>query len=123
MSTIKNILENNRNNIYSFANEFNDIILSKLDNYGKGKKSLKSFLEDLQKAGCISGMIGDFVYHSDCKDFYTKHIDDLEEFKEELSVNLGEPIINMNHTKHYTFVVWLAFEEYCYSIYNDVFDN
>lgn len=123
MKAVKNILENNENNVYSFAKDFNDIILSHLGNYGVTKAGLKSFFEDLQQGGCISGMIGEFIYHNDCKDFYIKHIDDLEEFKSELEAELGEAIENRHKTKHYTFVVWLAFEEYCYAIYNSLFDN
>lgn len=123
MATIKSILENNGNNVYSFAKDFNNIILSHLGNYGKTKAGLKSFFEDLQHGGCISGMIGEFVYHSDCKEFYIKHIDDLEEFREELGAEIGEPIANRHNTKHYTFVVWLCFEEYCYNIYRNTFDN
>lgn len=122
MASVKTILADNENNVYSFGKDFNKIILSHLDSYGKkDKASLKSFFEDLQKGGCISGMIGEFVYHSDCKDFYIKHIDDLEEFREELEEELGEPIKNRHNTKHYTFVVWLCFEEYCCKIYNEQF--
>lgn len=123
MASVKTILADNENNLYSFAKDFNNIILSHLDNYGKkDKASLKSFFEDLQHGGCISGMIGEFVYHADCKDFYIKHIDDLEEFRTELEEDLGEPIPNRHNTKHYTFVVWLCFEEYCYKIYNQQFN-
>lgn len=123
MKKLKSILAKNENNIYSFADEFKKIILSQLSNYGETREGLKSFFEDLQQGGCISGMIGEFVYHNDCKNFYVEHIDDLEEFKEDIEEGLGEPIANRLNTKHYTFVVWLCFEEYCYKIYNSVFDN
>lgn len=108
---------------YTFVSDFTDIIKNKLDNYGENKEGLKSFLEDLQHGGCISGMIGDFVYHHDCKQFYVKHIDSLEEFKEELEESFGEPIQNRHNTKHYTFIVWLCFEEYCNNLYNNIFEQ
>ena len=45
------------------AEQFNSIIKNKLDGYdGSKKDKLKSFFEDLQKGGCQSGMIGDFIY-------------------------------------------------------------
>ena len=123
-TSLKNLLSKSNNTVYSFAYDFNAIINSQIDGYdGKTKDKLKSFFEDLQKGGCISGMIGDFVYNSDCKDFYIKHIDDLEEFKTELEEQIGEPIENRHSLPHYTFVVWLCFEEYCNDLYNVLFEN
>jgi len=123
-TSLKNLLNKGNNTVYSFADEFNTIIEYKIDGYdGKTKDKLKSFFDDLQKGGCMSGIIGDFIYHSDCKDFYIKHIEDLEDFKEELEDQLGEPIQNRHKIVHYTFVVWLCFEEYCYDLYNVLFEN
>jgi hypothetical protein len=106
------------------AKEFNTIILNKLDGYdGKKKEQLKAFLEDLQKSGCISGMIGDFVYNSDCKEFYIQYMDELEQMKEDLEDSLGEPVTDRNKLPHYTFLCWLCFEEYCYDLYNVIFES
>ena len=103
--------------------DFDDIIVNHtIGNYGKNKEALKSFFEDMQKGGCMSGMISEFIYHADNKTFYIKHIEDLEEFKTELEDQLGEPIKNRHNLVHYTFVVWLCFEEYCYQIYNSIFE-
>jgi hypothetical protein len=123
-TSLKNLLDKSNNVTYSFADEFNTIIEYQIDGYdGKTKDKLKSFFYDLQKGGCMSGIIGDFIYHSDCKNFYIKHIEDLEDFKEELEDQLGEPIQNRHKIVHYTFVVWLCFEEYCYDLYNTIFEN
>lgn len=106
------------------AKEFNRIILYCLGNYdGTKKEQLKAFFEDLQKGGCQSGMISDFIYNSDCKDFYINHLDELEQIKEDLEDSYGEPIQNKNKLPHYTFMCWLCFEEYCYDLYNALFDN
>lgn len=111
-------------NDMSFVNDFNNIIIDHVTNYdGKAKEQLKSFFEDLQHGGCISGLIGEFVYHADCKAFYINHIDDLEEYKTDLEDSTGEAIKNRHSLPHYTFVVWLAFEEYCYNIYNNIFEQ
>jgi len=104
--------------------DFDKIIIDKVTgNYGKNKEALKSFFEDLQHGGCISGMIGEFIYHADNKAFYIKHIEDLEDFKQELENNIGEPIKNRHNLVHYTFIVWLCFEEYCYNLYNAIFEQ
>ena len=104
--------------------EFNTIILDALPNYdGKKKQQLKSYFEDLQRGGCMSGMVSEFIYNSDCKDFYIIYIDDLEEIKTDLEDSIGDPIKNRYNLPHYTFVCWLAFEEYCYNLYNIIFEE
>lgn len=106
------------------AEEFNKIILSHLSGYDGNKKAqLKAFFEDMQQGGCISGIISEFVYHSDCKTFYVANIDELEEIKSDLEENIGEPIKNRHSLPHYTFVCWLCFEEYCYNLYNVIFEE
>ena len=91
-------LQNTQYNNLEVSKEFNKIILDSLDNYdGNKKEQLKSYLNDLQKSGCISGMVSEFIYNSDCKDFYIKHIDELEQIKTDLEGNLGEVIQNKNN--------------------------
>lgn len=105
------------------SKEYNKIISNYVVGYdGTQKEQLKSFLEDLQQGGCISGMIGDFIYNSDCKEFYIKHIDELEQMKEDLEEELGEPIKNRFSVPHYTFMCWLCFEEYCNDLYNTIYN-
>jgi hypothetical protein len=109
---------------YEISQVFNEIIISHIESYnGKKRQQLKSFLEDLQQGGCVSGMIGEFIYHSDCRTFYIKHLEDLENIKKELEDSFGEPIANRYDSPHYTFMCWLCFEEYCYNIYCSVFEN
>ncbi|MFG4003363.1 DUF7222 domain-containing protein [Flavobacterium aquidurense] len=109
---------------YQVSKVFNKIILSDLDSYdGTKKEKLKSYLEDLQKGGCICGMIGEFIYHTDCKKFYIEHLDDLENIRYELEDSLGEPVKNCHRMPHYTFLCWLCFEEYCFDIYRSTFER
>lgn len=115
-------LQNTQYSNLEVAKEFNKIILDGLDNYdGTKKQQLKSYLEDLQKGGCQSGFISEFIYHNDCKDFYIQHIDELEGMRAELEDSIGEPIQNKQNLPHYTFMCWLCFEEYCYDIYTNNF--
>ncbi len=109
----------------SFSQEFLNIVLSKTEDYdrnGSFKNNLKGFLEDLQHGGCISGMISEFIYHSDTKEFYINHIDDLESFLIDLEDSIGEPVQNRHELLRYTFLVWLAFEEFCNNLYTNIFE-
>lgn len=108
---------------YRVSNTFNEIIRRSITSYsGKPKVQLKAFLLDLQKGGCISGMISEFIYHADCKAFYIEFIDDLESIRSELEEAIGEPIGNRFQSPHYTFMCWLCFEEYCFDLYSRVFE-
>lgn len=111
------------NQEYTFIPEFNEIIKNHLTGYdGTQKQQLKSFFEDLQHGGCISGLIGEFIYNSDCKDFYVKHIDDMEDYKQDLEEQIGEPIPNRHQVPHYVFLCWLCFEEYCFDLYREIYE-
>ena len=116
---LSEVVENLELNNYTFSDSFINIICEKLADYDKAI----DFFNDLQKNGCVSGMIGDFVYHSDCKDFYVNHIDSLEEYKENMEEELGESIKNRFEQTHYTFMCWLCFEEFCYNIARELFHD
>ena len=62
------------------------------------------FFEDLQCGGCGSGMVGMFIYNTDCREFYIDHIDSMEDFVEELEDEFGFSIKNEQRLPHYTFV-------------------
>jgi homoserine acetyltransferase len=121
-TAVEKILRSHNTNDFSFTDPFISIIVDKCDGYdGSAKDKLKSFFEDLQHGGCMSGMIGDFIYHSDNKAFYVEHIDDLEEYMSEMEDSMGEAIHNRHNLVRYTFVVWVCFEEFCFSLYNSIF--
>ena len=110
---------------YSFAQSFIDIIKDKAEDYDRQADfldNLKGFLEDLKYGGCMSGIIGEFIYNADTKAFYIEHLYDLEEFKNELEDMSGEEIKNRD-LPHYTFIVWLCFEEFANDLYNTIFEG
>lgn len=129
MKTVKQILDKTDSGLTQdrdLINDFNQIIIDKVEGSGydgNTKQQLKSFFEDLQHGGCISGMINEFIYNYDCKQFYVKHIDALEDIKTELEDQFGEPIANRHNAPRYTFLCWLCFEEYCFDIYRQLFED
>lgn len=74
------------------------------------------FFQDLQQGGCASGMIGMFIYNSDCKKFYIEHIDSMEDYIGELEDSLGSSIKNDKKLPHYTFICWVCYEELAFRI-------
>lgn len=101
---------------YTGKYDFVDELVEDMAAHADGYDTPYGFFHDLSYGGCASGMIGMFIYHSDCKTFYIQHIDDMESFVENLEDELGEHIPNRQQQPHYTFVCWLCYEELAYSI-------
>lgn len=95
---------------------FEEVFIDDMVHHASEYETPEGFFKDLAQGGCISGMIGMLIYNSDCKKIYIEHIDDLEVYKESLEDEMGEPICNRHHVPHYTFVLWLCYEEYAYNL-------
>ena len=65
--------------------------------------------------GCVSGLIGMLIYNMDCKRIYIKHIDDMEEYAEQIYSEVGF-IENKHGAPHYTHICYLCYEEFGYQI-------
>lgn len=104
---------------YDFADELLEDMAGHCVNY----TNPTGFFQDLQCGGYASGIIGMFIYHSDCKDFYINHIDSMEDFVEELEDELGSPIKNETKMLHYTFICWVCYEELAFRIANELWDG
>lgn len=94
----------------SFAEEF----LRDMANHIDGYDNPIGFFKDLQN-GCQSGMIGMLIYNSDCKRIYIEHIDDMEEYAEQIYEEVGY-VENKNRLPHYVQICWLCYEEFGYQI-------
>lgn len=104
---------------YSFAKEFVEDMADETEGYDDPS----GFFSDLQHGGCVSGTVGMLIYNSDCKRIYIEHIDDMEDFKEELEDELGDRIHNKRELPHYTFVCWLCYEELAYRVAGILFPD
>ncbi len=104
---------------YDFAQEFVENMVSGACNY----TNPIGYFEDLQRGGVASGMVGMFIYHSDCKDFYIEHIDSMEDFIEDLEEEIGCPIKNQQRLPHYTFICWVCYEELGYKLARTLWEN
>lgn len=103
--------------------DFVDELIDNMADEAGGYDDPIGFFKDLQTGGCISGMVGMFIYNSDCKKFYIDHIDSMEDFVEALEGDMGEPIKNNQHLPRYTFICWLCYEELAYRIARELWPN
>lgn len=101
---------------YTEKYDFVDELIEDMAGHAEGYDTPYGFFHDLSYGGCSSGMIGMFVYNSDCKRFYIQHIDDLEAFVEDFEEEIGEPVRNDKHLPHYVFICWFCYEELAYNV-------
>ena len=90
---------------YSFSADMQEVLLDHMSKYDNPLTGL----EEITTHGCVSGILTDFIYYSDTKEFYTKHIDDIESFIDDLESDLGESI-KLDYPR-YNSAVWLVSEE------------
>ena len=106
---------------YTKKYDFVDELIEDMAGHACNYCTPHGFFHDISYGGCSSGMIGMFIYHSDCKRFYINHIDDLEAFVEDFEEELGERIPNKDHQPRYTFVCWLCYEELAHDIARTIY--
>ena len=106
---------------YGFIGEFLDIVAYHISQYDTPEE----FFEDLSYGGCASGMIGEFIYNSDCKDFYIKYMCDLDDYIENIEEEIGCRIYRKYNkgVARYVLVCWVAFEEFCRILQYYLFEN
>lgn len=74
-------------NDYSFSDELKEIFQDHILGYDRGE----DFFDDLAH-GCSSGILSEFIYYSDTKDFYLRHMDDIEDYINDLGQEFGQPL-------------------------------
>jgi len=70
---------------------------------------IPSFFTDILQHGCKSGIISGLIYYSDTHAFFDKHYAAIEQIREDIETNLGEPLTTSGDLKNY--MAWMAFEE------------
>lgn len=63
-------------------------VLDIIENQGSEEEQ-KTFMEDVMNYGCASGMVGELVYYSDTKVWYSVHKEEIDEMLEETLDNHG----------------------------------
>lgn len=116
LKALKQAAENRGIAHYSFVNP----MLRDMHDHFDGYDDAFGFFKDLQYGGCQSGMVGMFIYNSDCAKFYKRHCEDMEAFKEELEDEMGDNIPNRSQVPHYTFMCWLCYEETAHIVSEDL---
>ena len=115
------------------GNDLNDCVLDYyIDRKYSNTDELIRELEDLQRYGCVSGMITDLIYYDDTNKFYDNYKDDINELLSNLLDGSGlsiqeffgknfdndDPLILNFSNKN--LLAWFGFEESSYRIYEEI---
>ena len=115
------------------GNELNDCVLDYyIDRKYSNPDELIRDMEDLQRYGCVSGMITDLIYYDDTNKFYDNYKDDINELLSNLLDGSGlsiqeffgknfdndDPLILNFSNKN--LLAWFLFEESSYRIYEEI---
>lgn len=71
----------------------------------------RDFFRDLAYGGCSSGMVSSLIYDGNCRNYYRKHFESMEEFKRDIEYMSGVEVFRNNDgLPHATFMCWLCYE-------------
>lgn len=100
------------------SNELKNYVINYILEDYKSDDDIKCFFSDLLSNGCQSGMIGTLIYYNDTNAFFNKYQSEIEELKEQLEDDLGEPLqIKGNITN---WLAWFGFEETARNLANEI---
>ena len=96
----------------------------------------KGKLEDLQRGGCQSGLVGELIYYTDTEKFYDDHRLEIENLICDLEEGTGENRIELfsknleksdwydeDETQKKNTLAWFGFEETGHRLYCELFEN
>lgn len=107
-----------------------------IDYYKKlDEDSIMTSMEDLQKHGCISGMIPELIYYDDTNEFYDTYKTDINDLLSNLTQGTGlsveelfkdqfdenDPLIIDCFNKN--LMAWFGFEETSYQLYEQLYEK
>lgn len=97
--------------------------------------SIMTSMEDLQRHGCISGMIPELIYYDDTNEFYDTYKTDINDLLSNLTQSTGlsveelfkdqfdenDPLIIDCFNKN--LMAWFGFEETSYQLYEQLYEK
>ena len=111
-----------------------DYYIDDYDSYSDDESFIKG-MEDLQRYGCVSGMIGSLIYYDDTTKFFDKYKEEINELLSNLIDGTGlsmqelfgdkfdneDPLVLDYSNKN--LLAWFGFEETANSLYEQVNEN
>lgn len=105
---------------YSFTKDFVEGIAYKVSD---NVDNPSAYFEDVRFGGCASGvtMASNDMYV--CKDFYIKHLDDIQRYIRKYEEEFGESVSWRTNVPYPVFAYWFVYEAFCDEIAKKLFEE
>jgi len=110
-------------------NKLEKKVLSMINSYSKDyDDGVESFINDLLKGGCQSGMISELIYYSDTVKFYRKYQDEIDILLQDTIESIGGSLLDIfgdkwdetdplaHNNRNLNLLAWFAFEETAFNL-------
>lgn len=84
-----------------------DVAQSVLD--AGNDEEITSYIRGVLENGCVSGYVSSLCYYNDTKEFFTFHMEEIDELRGEHEESTGAPL--KIGTPMYNWLAWFAYEE------------
>jgi hypothetical protein len=72
---------------------------------------IESYIEDVLKHGCVSGMVSSLIYYGDTHAFYDKYYDEIEDLRVEYLDEGFDLLANIGDKDLKNHLAWFGYEE------------
>ncbi|HCL4447270.1 TPA: hypothetical protein N2D16_002875 [Clostridium botulinum] len=97
------------------STELEKAVITDLLSQGDAEEII-TYMKDVIKHGCISGMVGNLIYYTDTEKFFKKHFNDIFDLYNQYVEEIGEnPKLELNANN----LAWFAYENICYNLLNE----
>lgn len=122
-------------NLKGYNNLKNNVLDYYINNNYENVEELLRDMEDLQKYGCISGMIGSLIYYDDTNKFYDENKEEINEILADVINGTGlsmeelfgdkfdkdDPLVIDYSNKN--LLAWFGFEETSNRLYDEIVEK
>lgn len=122
-------------NLKGYNNLKNNVLDYYINNNYENVDELLKDMEDLQKYGCISGMIGSLIYYDDTNKFYDENKEEINEILADVINGTGlsmeelfgdkfdkdDPLVIDYSNKN--LLAWFGFEETSNRLYDEIVEK
>lgn len=113
ITKLENILERSPNTIRAEVAE-------EALNHGSTNDEIKNFFNDLERSGCVSGMISSLVYYQDTEEFFDQYIDEIDNLVTQFKEMTGMELQLKNIKSFKNDISWFAFEMTARQLFEEI---
>lgn len=86
---------------------------------GKDIDEQESYMRDVMRVGCQSGVVSSLIYYTDTKAFYIKYMDEIHELYNDTVEQMGDNVeIDPSHIANW--FAWFGYEQTLFNLVSEI---